>query len=66
MHLAWKIILGLLWALTAICAVGGGIFAALAVLGSSGAPQQAAAAAIGACCAVVPYVVTRSLSEIGE
>jgi hypothetical protein len=52
-----------MWFLTAAGSVIGGVIMILGVAGANGSPQQAAAAAIGIGCAVIPYCLTRSMSE---
>jgi magnesium-transporting ATPase (P-type) len=56
----------ILWVLTIIGSVIGGLIVLGGVLGASGAPQEAAAAAIGVACAVIPYCLARAVSEIGK
>ncbi len=56
----------LLWVLTIIGSVIGGLIVCAGVLGASGAPQEAAAAAMGVAFAVIPYCLARAVSEIGK
>jgi hypothetical protein len=51
--------------LSALCAVGGGLFGAAMWAASDSAPQQAAAAAFAAAAAIVPYVIARSFETMG-
>jgi len=54
-----------LWILTIVGAIIGGFIAIVGVLAANGAPQEASAAAMGVACAVIPYCLARSFSEIG-
>jgi len=53
-----------LWILTIIFSVLGGLVFVGAVVSSNGAPQEAAGSAMALCLAVIPYVISRSVSEI--
>lgn len=46
------------------CGIGGFFF--LLALRAEGAPGQAAGAALACACAVIPYVIARSIDEIGR
>lgn len=51
----------LFWLLTMLSCMVGGFFLMIALLASTGAPQEAAGAAIAVAFAVVPYCFTRAL-----
>lgn len=53
-----------LWALTIIGSLLGGLTTLVGVVAAKGAPQEAAAAAIGVAFAVIPYCLARAASEI--
>lgn len=53
-----------LWIITIICSILGTLFFVLTVATSNGAPQQAAGASIALCLAVIPYVLSRAVSEL--
>ena len=52
------------WYMTAFFAIVGALTAVFGILGANGAPQEAAAAAIGMCCAVIPYIFARAITEM--
>ncbi len=54
------------WLLTICGSLFGGLIVVVGVSGASGAPQEAAAAALGLSCAVIPYCLSRAISEIGK
>lgn len=56
----------ILWILTAIGSVLGGLLAFVGVAVAKGSPQEAASAAIGIAFAVIPYCLARAASEIGK
>jgi sugar phosphate permease len=55
-----------LWVLTIIGSLIGGLVTFGGVVAATGAPQEAAAAAMGVACAVIPYCLARAVSEIGK
>ncbi len=55
-----------LWTVTIVGSIFGGLTAMFGVLGANGAPQEAAAAAVGVSLAVIPYCLSRAVSEIGK
>jgi hypothetical protein len=52
------------WVVTIVSSCFGALFATVGVLAANGAPQEAASAAIGIAFAVIPYCVSRAISEI--
>lgn len=54
----------LLWVLTILGSLFGGLFVFFALTLSNGAPQEAAGAAIGIAFAVIPYCLARAVSEL--
>ena len=56
----------LLWGLTAVCSVIGGLLAAIGVASAKGAPQECAAAAIGLAMAAIPYCLARAVSKLRQ
>lgn len=53
-----------LWILTIIFSIIGAVLFAGAMSSANGAPQQAAGAAMALCFAVIPYVISRAVSEL--
>ena len=51
----------LIWLLTIVGCLVGGLLLYITVTSASGAPQEAAGAAIAVACAVIPYCFARSL-----
>jgi len=56
----------LLWALTLIGALLGGLVIVFTTLAAKGAPQEAAGYAMACALAVVPYVFTRAALQLTE
>jgi sugar phosphate permease len=56
----------LLWILTIIGSLIGGLIVLVGVLGATGSPQEAAAAAMGLAFAVIPYCIARAVSEMSR
>ncbi len=56
----------LLWLVTIIGSIVGGMVVYVGVGAAKGAPQEAAAAAVGLAMAVIPYCLARAVSEIGK
>lgn len=56
----------ILWVLTAIGSILGGLVTLIGVTEANGAPQEAAAAAIGIALAVIPYCLARAVSEASK
>ena len=52
------------WYCTIFFSLLGGLIAFVGIAFASGAPQEAAAAAAGLACAVIPYCISRALTEI--
>jgi len=55
----------ILWILTLLGALGGGLTLLGVTFSANGAPQQAAGAAMAAALAVIPYCLARAFSELG-
>lgn len=55
-----------LWIITAIGSVLGGLVAVAGSFAANGAPQEAAAAAMGVSLAVIPYCLARAYSELSN
>jgi sugar phosphate permease len=55
-----------LWIVTIIGSVLGGLTFLAGIVAANGAPQEAAAAAMGVAFAVIPYCLARAVSEIGK
>lgn len=53
-----------LWIITIIFSILGALVFVGTVASSNGAPQEAAGAAMALCLAVIPYVISRAVSEI--
>ena len=58
--------LRVLWVVTIICAAIGGFFFVSVIKSANGAPQEAAGAAMALCMAVIPYVISRAVSELNK
>ena len=56
----------LLWFVTIIGSMLGGLVMFVGVNEAKGAPQEAAAAAMAVAMAVIPYCLARAVSEIGK
>jgi len=56
----------ILWALSLLGALAGGLFAVVTIPLASGAPQEAAGAAMACALAIVPYVLARSWEEVSK
>lgn len=54
----------LLWILTVIGALIGGLFLFVTLISANGAPQEAAGAALALGFAAIPYVLARAVSEL--
>jgi hypothetical protein len=55
-----------LWILTIVGSILGAFIAIVGVVNANGAPQEASASAMGVACAVIPYCLARSWSEVGK
>lgn len=53
-----------MWVLTIIFSVLGAIVFVISVTSANGAPQEAAGSAMALCLTVIPYVISRAVSEI--
>lgn len=53
-----------LWILTIVFSVFGGLIFVGTMKSANGAPQEAAGAAVSLCLAVIPYVISRAVSEL--
>ncbi|HPJ36692.1 MAG TPA: hypothetical protein PK358_17785 [Spirochaetota bacterium] len=53
-----------LWILTIVFSILGALLFVGTIASSNGAPQEAAGSAMALCLAVIPYVLSRAVSEI--
>ncbi len=62
-----KFIRGSLWVISILGSLAG-VLVIVATLGggANGAPQEAVGIALGLACAVIPYCISRAVSEIGK
>ncbi|MDR2196266.1 MAG: hypothetical protein LBE50_06775 [Gallionellaceae bacterium] len=56
----------ILWIITVVGSVLGGLMALIGIFASKSAPQEAAAAAMGLALAVIPYCLARAVSEMKQ
>ena len=55
-----------MWLFVLVCSMLGGLVTLGGVFSAAGAPQEAAAASIGLALAVIPYCITRAITEMAS